>query len=130
MIIDSGQANLYKETGYTSIVQNAFDNDMVDSVINQYLTGLGDFSYDAYENNPSKILLWVFFILATYFTQLLFFNMLITVMGTTFDEIMENAERQRLIAKTKILAKYVYVCKITAERLSKHRYIYIAFRQA
>ena len=34
MIIDSGQANLYKETGYTSIVQNAFDNDMVDSVIN------------------------------------------------------------------------------------------------
>ena len=108
VVIDKYQRNIKDSTEYDPIVQDAFGNDVTDSLINQYLVGLGEFTFDTYENNPSKEFLWTYFILATFFTQILFFNMLITVMGTTYSYVMENKDRFNLIAHTRILAKYVY----------------------
>ena len=90
--------------------------------------GLGEFNFDTYEQNQSKSFLWIYFLLATFFTQIVFFNMLITVMGTTYETVMANKDRNNLISHTKILSKYVYYCQLDCSRLSKGRYLYIAFR--
>jgi len=119
MIIDRYNRN-YAElnnTDYETIVSDAFGNQITDSLINQYLVGLGDFSYSDYAQNPSKPYLWTYFTLATFLTQIVFFNMLITVMGTTYEEVIENKERSTLISKTKILAQFVYACKLDHSRL-------------
>lgn len=54
--------------------------------------------------------------------------MLITVMGTTYETVMANKDRNNLISHTKILSKYVYYCRLDYSRLNKGRYLYIAFR--
>mmetsp|Transcript_26142 Transcript_26142/g.18565 ORF Transcript_26142/g.18565 Transcript_26142/m.18565 type:complete len:109 (+) Transcript_26142:1947-2273(+) len=61
------------------------------SVINQYLVGLGDFNTDNY-SQENKIMIWLFFILATFITQITFMNLLIAIMGDTFDRVSEKKE--------------------------------------
>lgn len=130
MIIDRYQRN-YSDLhnfDYEPVMGSVFDWDVTDSWINQYLVGLGEFSYDSYAENPSKTYLWVYFILATCLFQILFFNMLITVMGSTYGNVIEQKDRQTLISKTQVLSRYVHVCKLDHTKLQDHRYIYIAFR--
>jgi hypothetical protein len=127
MVINKYERNVSSDD-YEPIVEDAFGNDVTDSLINQYMVGLGEFSYDSYETNPSRDFLWVYFILATFLTQIVFFNMLITVMGTTYSEVIEFKDRHNLIAHTNILARYVYLCKLDQSKLNQHRYLYIAFR--
>jgi len=50
------------------LIQRAYNNTFVDSVVNQYLLGLGEFQYDAFESNPSAPLIWTLFLLSTFLT--------------------------------------------------------------
>lgn len=79
---------------------------------------VGTFTYDKYSDNPSKTLLWIYFILSTFLTQIVFFNMLIAVMGTSYEQVMENKDRSNLISRTMMLSAFVFVCNIDSSRLS------------
>lgn len=48
------------------------------------MVGLGEFNTDPYEGAPKII--WIYFILSTMFTQIIFLNMLVAIMGKTFEE--------------------------------------------
>jgi len=54
--------------------------------------------------------------------------MLIAIMGTTYERVIENEKRSTLQMKTNLLANYVYLCSLDKTKLSKHRYLYIAMR--
>ena len=50
------------------LINPVFGNTFLDSMLNQYLLGLGEFSIDEFEGHPQSELCWMFFILATFFT--------------------------------------------------------------
>ena len=58
----------------------------------QYLLSLGEFSFDDYSkaDQTDSGLDWALFITATVIIQIIITNMLIAIMGDTFDRIFEN----------------------------------------
>jgi len=60
--------------------------------LNQYLLALGEFNFGNFANQPQAILCYVFFIGATFFTQITMLNMLIAIMGDSFERVMENRD--------------------------------------
>ena len=61
---------------------------MVDSTLNQYLLMLGEFDLDGFENHANLAICYMIFILSTFITQITFLNMLIAIMGDTFDRVI------------------------------------------
>ena len=64
-------------------------------MLHAYLTGLGDFRTDSYEQNNSGVT-WFMFLLATIVVQLIFMNLLIAIMGESFGRINEIIEQSTL----------------------------------
>lgn len=62
-------------------------NPLVDSIIGVYLISLGEFDLDGYNEGPNVYLVWLFFILCTFFILIVFMNMLIAIMGDTFSAV-------------------------------------------
>ena len=79
---------------------------------------------DDYPNNPSKRLLWVYFVLATFFTNVMFLNMLIAIMSDTFARINEQKVKYALKERTQLYADYIYAVRLNAS-LTKYRYLYV-----
>ena len=82
------------------------------SFIYTFKLGLGDFDTETYENDSNSHLLWVFFIVATLFVQITLLNMLIAIMGDTFDKVMETRLESELKEKIDILADFRIILKI------------------
>ena len=59
----------------------------IDSLVAAYLMGLGDFVYDNYIYGESYVLVWCFFLTATFIICVVFMNMLIAIMGDTFGSV-------------------------------------------
>ena len=69
------------------MIKRAYNFTFVDSIVNQYLLGLGEFQYDAFASSPSGPLIWSLFLLSTFLTQVTFMNMLIAIMSDTFSRV-------------------------------------------
>ena len=79
-----------------------------DVFVNQYLLALGDWSTDNYKYNEeggdeNVILLEILFLCATFFTAVTALNMLIAIMGDTFDKVLAAYESHSREMKLKIL---------------------------
>ena len=75
-----------------AVIGSTFGYFLIDKFYNQYMLSLGEFALDGFENHPQSVLCHIFFILATVFTQLIIFNMMIAIMGDTFGKIMESKD--------------------------------------
>ena len=53
--------------------------------------------------------LWVLFIIATFLSQITILNMLIAIMGDTFDAVLEKQEQYALKEKVSILSDFVSI---------------------
>ena len=62
----------------------------------------GAASQEGFESNPSRVLLWLYYIVAIFLTNVTFLNLLIAVMSTTYETVMETKERGMLIERTRI----------------------------
>ena len=82
------------------LIEGAFNFWVFDLVYNQYLLALGEFGLDNFADHPQAILVYLFFIAATLISQLTMLNMLIAIMGDSFDKVIEhkhvNATRTKL----------------------------------
>ena len=78
----------------------------VDLLINQHLLGLGDFAMDNY-SGQNGVLVYVFFTLATFLTAVTALNMLIAIMGNTYDEVNDGYEEHSRQMKLSLLSDYV-----------------------
>lgn len=67
---------------------------------------LGDFAYDNYFKHEYTPFAWLLFIMATAFTQITMLNMLIAIMGDTFDKVTENRRTFTMRTKLQILGDY------------------------
>jgi hypothetical protein len=69
------------------LFSSAFNNEYLDAIMSQWNLGLGNFNTDPFSNDKGYILCWIYFVLATFFTNITFMNMLIALMGTTFGKV-------------------------------------------
>ena len=69
--------------------------------------------------------MWILFVGSTFITQITFLNMLIAIMGDTFDRVSENKEQSGLKERIKILADYVIVVSRESQAEGTvHRFIF------
>ena len=100
-----GDGELYD----TEIAEYGF----IDTLLHQYLLTFGDFSLDNYatHQNTNAGFNWVYFISTTLFINLVIFNMLIAVMGDTYDKVYENKDKSVLQEKLNVMKDYTFLFK-------------------
>lgn len=77
--------------------QSLLDNTLENALIANYLLGLGQYNYGNFYLMNYKYIAWIFFLLSSFFTNILFFNMIISIMTDTFDKISQNKLRNGVI---------------------------------
>lgn len=97
---------------------------IADAIINQYLLALGEFSIDNFEDNKYNKMIWTMFILATFFSNILFLNMIIAIMGDTYSRVSGDWHRSALIERTNIYADYMPWIKIS-KKFENQRFLYV-----
>ena len=81
-----------------------------DAFINQYLLALGEFEgRDNFNDHPDTVLIYLFFIIATFLTQITFVNMIIAVMSDVYDEVREGQHICSLQIKLEMVADYACI---------------------
>ena len=95
----------------------------------QYLLILGDFHY-SFERNDSdeslsfwlgfeNILVTIYFILSTFFTQIVILNMLIAIMGATFSRHSEELHASKIRQRLGVQAEFVWLVDFYMEFYEK-----------
>ena len=100
------------------LYKDYFSNAYMNVVLNQYELSLGEFdTEDRFipASAGGDTIAWITFIGATMITQIMFLNMLIAIMGDTFERVTEAKEQSALAEKIRILADYVYVVPYESE---------------
>lgn len=67
----------------------------------------GNATQEGFETNPNRVLLWIYYIVAIFLTNVTFLNLLIAVMSTTYETVMETKDRGMLIERTRIYLQYI-----------------------
>ena len=109
-----------------SRMQDSFGNELYDetfpsfayvsAILNQYLVALGDWDTEKYEisgnhSSSNSYLVWILFIFTTVFSQIIIFNILIAIMGDTYDSVFANMEKAKLKLKIEVMSDYVFVVR-------------------
>ena len=69
---------------------------------------MGEFELDAYrEADTRKFLIYLIFLLSTFVIQITFLNMLIAIMGDTFDRATEEKDNNARLTKLSIMGDYI-----------------------
>ena len=72
------------------IVTPVFQQFLIDSTLNQYMLMLGEFHMDGFERNLNAAVCYGVFIGSTFLSQITLLNMLIAIMGDTYDRVQEK----------------------------------------
>jgi len=99
----------------------------LDGFLTTYLISLGDFSPSRFDNGPDSLLVWFFFLLATFMMLIVFMNLLITIIGNKFDEEMEIKEQSTFKERASMLVNFDYLMNIE-EMFKNKKYIISAVR--
>lgn len=70
---------------------------------------LGEFAIDNNDEGSYVVIVWIIFILATFVSQVIIFNMLIAIMGDSYAKISEMREQAALKEKIQILCDYLRI---------------------
>ena len=73
----------------SQLIEPIFGVFYIDLLVNQYLLALGVSYVGGYNDYANKGLVWFIYFCATFFTQITMLNMLIAIMGDTFDKVTE-----------------------------------------
>ena len=98
-------------------------------MINQYLLSLGEFAdtLGGYENHPQSILVWVLFLVTTFVTQLTMLNMLIAIMGNTFDNVIEKKSLFAIQMRLSILSDYKDIIDLVRTEADYDNFVYVVY---
>ena len=104
-------------TAFYMINLNRNNNDLVPDISNfwafdafetMYELGLGEFNTEPYmDNNHQGLMCYILFLLATFLIMIVFLNMLIAIMGDTFNQATAEKENNARITKLKIMGDYI-----------------------
>jgi len=72
------------------VVKNVFGIAPLDAFINIFLLAVGEFQMDGFDDHPQYWMCYLFFLLATLLIQITLLNMLIAIMGETFERVIDQ----------------------------------------
>mmetsp|Transcript_20406 Transcript_20406/g.20128 ORF Transcript_20406/g.20128 Transcript_20406/m.20128 type:complete len:318 (+) Transcript_20406:1341-2294(+) len=75
--------------------ENLAGDNFIDALIFSYKMGLGDFLTDDFGTRDEEIL-WIFFLVNTLIVLIVLLNLIIAIMGDTFDRVQETQEKSML----------------------------------
>ena len=105
------------------VVTGVFGSWLPDLLFNQYLLALGEFNMDGFETSPQTFVCYLFFIGATFITQITMLNMLIAIMGDTFGRIIEAKEVNAMKTKIELMKDLSLV--INEEKTEKEQKVFL-----
>lgn len=70
---------------------------------------IGEYSIDGFDG-PQEQLCYIFFFLATFFSQIVALNLLIAIMGDTYAKVSEHTTQSSRNMKCEILSDYIDFC--------------------
>ena len=109
---------------YVEFIRHQTFSHFMDAFVNIYLLGLGDFYVATIGESPDRDLLWFYILLALFMTNIVFLNMLIAIMGDTFNRLTEKKERNGMIQQTQLYCDFIQNLRPN-KMLNSHRYLYI-----
>mmetsp|Transcript_10185 Transcript_10185/g.13817 ORF Transcript_10185/g.13817 Transcript_10185/m.13817 type:complete len:252 (-) Transcript_10185:385-1140(-) len=97
-----------------------------DLIYNQYLLSLGEFeSLDAFPKGRETQLVMLIFVVATLFTQITMLNMLIAIMGNTYDNFMEYQDVNSIRMKLQILSEQAPILAQVSSKVEQNVYMVV-----
>ena len=94
-------------------------------ILYQYELALGEFQLDGvFEDGSYTGLCYLFFVLATFISQVTMLNMLIAIMGDTFEHIIENQELNMIKTKIEVMSELAFNIH-TQEDPNEYRFLFI-----
>lgn len=115
---------------YVEYTQDRFGHEIIDSFLSVYLLMLGDFDMTSnpvedamatYGQKP-QILFWIYFVAATFVAQVVFLNVLVAVIGQSYDEKWSNRDKYAIQQKTIIFSDYIMMMKT---RITLKPFLYV-----
>ena len=109
VILDFRNRDEYEEStnSYDSFITDVSGDTIFNSIIQQFLLGLGNVPTDNIKDNKFCILICFYFIIAVIVTNVAFFNILIAIVSDTYERIMESKERSNLIQQVEITTEFI-----------------------
>ena len=98
-----------RERDKSEIITSLAGHFMLDAIYSQYLQSLGPEAGEGFDDHPKALLLYLFFIFASFFLTIVFLNMLIAIMGNTFSFVIERKLQYALMTKLSIMSEYYFV---------------------
>ena len=112
--------------------ENIIGKNFIDALIYSYKMGLGDFDTDNFGTRDEEVL-WIFFILNSIIVLIVLLNLLIAIMGDTFDKVQETQvssifkerasmilENEFIFSRIKVFKKAKYILTIQMEKIGKN----------
>lgn len=84
------RAGLDEDLEYIPITLGQTDLTFFNQFLAEWKLGFGEFYVDNYAQNGGNPFEWVYFIGASFFTNIVFLNMLIAIMQSTFEKVLEQ----------------------------------------
>ena len=84
--------------------------EVLNSIIYSYKLSLGDFDIMGFRGD-NQYFVWFLFIVATFLLQITFLNMLIAIMGNTFDQVMDTKQQSAMRERISILSDFRLVVR-------------------
>ena len=113
--------NRSQEDG-NEVIAEAFGQWGFDMLVNQYLLSLGEFNFENFADQPNSAMCFGFFIAATFITQILMLNMLIAIMGDTFERVIENRDVNATKTKLELMCDLVSTLQQTTKPGEEKKY--------
>ena len=90
----------------SELIDDNFHFWLLDLMFNQYMLALGEFGMDNFQDHPQQLLIYCFFFAATFISQLTMLNMLIAIMGDSFNRVFENRQINSVKMKIEFAEEY------------------------
>ena len=93
------------------IVSSVSGIPIFDAVLGQYASSISGFDSENFAAGNDTFSCVVFYMAATMVTQLTMLNMIIAIMGDTFERISEKKETYATISRLELLGEYAFILK-------------------
>jgi hypothetical protein len=90
------------------------------SIIYVYMTSIGEYGTDSYTKGEDMGLLWAFFIFTTFFLSLVMLNMLIAMMGQSYEKVSEVALASMLKERMLLIMENYFLIRSNTFRKAKY----------
>ena len=108
-----------------TVVPPVFGNFVVDLMINQFQLMMGAVETDSYDDHKFKAICYILYISAMIISNVTFLNMLIAIMGDTFDRVIDQRPTFSLKNQIMILASYNSLIPKSFKSNDHDVYIYV-----